>query len=330
MADDPLFAAEEWLAEGHGVALATVISTWGSAPRPAGSQMAVRGDGAFAGSVSAGCVESAVIEAARLALVDRKLKRLSFGVADSIAWSVGLTCGGRIEILVEPLVSQTARDSLLTLNNRRRCELPTVRAVQFQTGNCCVIDPHEEDGPFAALAAEAARTDRSGEVTVDGATWMLVVANPAVDLVVIGAVHIAQALARIATPLGYRIRVIDPRPSFATEDRFPGVALTQDYPDEALARSPLHQRSALVALAHDPKIDDPALIAALESPAFYVGALGSKKNQGARRERLKVHGFSESDLARLHGPVGLPIGSKTPEEIAVSIVADIIATMHKA
>ncbi len=330
MADDPLFAAEEWLAEGRGVALATVISTWGSAPRPAGSQMAVRDDGAFAGSVSAGCVEGAVIEAARAALIDGKLKRLSFGVADSTAWSVGLTCGGKIEILVEPLISQTARETLLTLNARRRCEQPAVRAVQLQTGTCRVIDPYMDEGPVAVLAADAARTDRSGEVIVDGVPWLLGVANPAVDLVIIGAVHIAQALVRIAVPLGYRIRVIDPRSSFATADRFPGIALFCDYPDEALARSPLHRRSALVALAHDPKIDDPALIAALQSPAFYVGALGSKKTQGARHERLKAHGFGESDLARLHGPVGLPIGSRTPEEIAVSIVADIIATMHKA
>ncbi len=330
MADDPLFAAEEWLAQGRGVALATVLSTWGSAPRPAGSQMAVCSDGAFAGSVSAGCVEGAVLEAAHAALSDGKLKRLSFGVADSTAWAVGLTCGGKIEILVEPLVSQTARDTIVTLNGMRRSERPAVRAVQLQTGACCTIDPHVEDGLLAAISAKAARSDRSGEVTVDNAPWLLVVANPPVDLVVIGAVHIAQALVRIAAPLGYRIRVIDPRPSFATVDRFPGIALFHDYPDEALARAPLHQRSALVALAHDPKIDDPALIAALGSPAFYVGALGSMKNQAARRERLMAQGFGDSDLARLHGPVGLSIGSKTPEEIAVSIIADIIATIHKA
>lgn len=327
---DPLFDAEQWLAEGRSVALATVISTWGSAPRQPGSQMAVRDDGAFTGSVSAGCVEGAVIEAGRASLVDGNLKRLAYGVEDATAWSAGLTCGGRIEILVEPLIAKAARETVATLNAMRRRDQPAVRATNLDTGACRIIDPHQGDGPLAAYAKDAARRDRCGEVVCDGTSWFLTVVNPPIDLVVIGAVHIAQALARIAVPLGYALRVIDPRGAFATEQRFPGVRLSHAYADEALARAPLHSRSAVVALAHDGKIDDPGLIAAFRSPAFYIGALGSQKTQAARRERLKAAGFSDADLARLHGPVGLPIGSKTPEEIAVSIIADIIATLHGA
>jgi xanthine dehydrogenase accessory factor len=328
MTPDPLFDAERWLAEGRGVALATVLSTWGSAPRQPGSQMAIRDDGAFTGSVSAGCVEGAVVEAALAALADGTLKRLHYGVEDATAWAAGLTCGGRIEILVEPLVGTAARTSVAAVNASRRRKVPVVCGTDLVTGDCRVIDPQDDDGPLTAEARTAARTDRSREVLCEGVVWFLAVANPPVGLVLVGAVHIAQALARIAVPLGYAVRIIDPRQGFASEEHFPGLSLSHDYPDEALARSPLTSRSAIVALAHDPKIDDPALIAALQSPAFYIGALGSQKTQSARRERLKAAGFG--DLARLHGPVGLAIGSQMPEEIAVSIVAEIIATLHGA
>jgi xanthine dehydrogenase accessory factor len=330
MDTDPLFAAEEWLAQGRGVTLVTVMSTWGSAPRRAGSQMAVREDGAFAGSVSAGCIEGAVIEAALAALAESRLKRLAYGVADESAWAAGLTCGGQIELLVEPLPGETARESVAAWNALRRAGRAAVRAVDLASGTCRVIDPEQETDALTVCAKEAARHDRSGEISCEGKAWFLTVANPPVDLVIIGAVHIAQALVRIAAPLGYQVRLIDPRAGFATAERFPGLPLDHGYPDDVLARSPLHGRSAVVVLAHDAKIDDPALIAALKSPAFYIGALGSQKTQTARRERLKTAGFTESDLLRLHGPVGLPIGSKTPEEIAVSIVADIINTLHQA
>lgn len=328
MAPDPLFDAERWLTEGRRVALATVLSTWGSAPRQPGSQMAIRDDGVFTGSVSAGCVEGAVVDAALTALADGERKRLAYGVENATAWAAGLTCGGRIDILVEPLTTDAARASVTALNACRRRHRPAVRGTNLVTGDCCVIDPQEDETALGADARNAARLDRSGEVACEGTPWLLVVANPPVDLVLVGAVHIAQALVRFAVPLGYSLRVIDPRQGFASAARFPGLPLSHDYPDDALARSPLSARSAVVALAHDPKIDDPALIAALRSPAFYVGALGSQKTQSARRERLAAAGFGPGDLARLHGPVGLSIGSKTPEEIAVSIVAEIIATLH--
>jgi xanthine dehydrogenase accessory factor len=324
---DAAEAAERWLNDGRGVTLVTVMSTWGSAPRLPGSQMAVRDDGAFAGSVSAGCIEGAVIEAA---LTAKTCQRLAYGIADETAWSAGLTCGGRIELLVEPLAGGAARETVAAWNALRRRGRTAVRAVELTSGACRIIDIDEETDALAACARDAALRDRSGEISCDDQTWFLTVANPPIDLVIVGAVHIAQVLVRMAGPLGYRIRIIDPRPAFATAERFPGVLLTHAYPDDAIAQVPLHARSAVVVLAHDPKIDDPALIAALNSAAFYIGALGSQKTQAARRERLKAEGFGDDDLARLHGPVGLPIGSKTPEEIAVSIIADIIKTQHRA
>lgn len=328
-ATDALEEAERWLAQGHGVALGTVISTWGSAPRQAGSQIAVRDDGAFVGSVSGGCVEATVIEAARAAMRGSEVRRLEFGIQDEQAWSVGLACGGRIEIYVEPFITPQARATLRALNEARRRELPIVRAIDIGSGEDRLIDPAHGTSALDNAAADAVRADRSQRVDIDGRSWFLCVYNPCVDLVIIGAVHVAQALTRIAALVGYRVRVIDPRAAFATPERFPGVALSHEYPDDALRRAPLAGRSALVTLSHDPKIDDPALAVALASPAFYIGALGSKKTQAARLERLKGLGFSDEKLGRIHGPAGLAIGAKTPEEIALSIVAQLTEALHK-
>lgn len=326
---DALSTAERWLSDGRSVALGTVINTWGSAPRQTGSQIVVRDDGAFVGSVSGGCVEGAVIEAAQAALRDGKPRRLEFGVQDEQAWSVGLACGGRIEIYVEPIITPGARATLLAVNEVRRREHPIVRAIDLSNGEDRLADPVRRNTSLDAAAAVAVRADRSQHIDVEGRSWFLCVYNPIVDLVIVGAVHVAQALTKMAALVGYHVRVIDPRASFATIERFPGVALSHDYPDEVLLRAPLGPRSALVTLSHDPKIDDPALAVALASPAFYVGALGSQKTQAARLERLKARGFSDEKLARIHGPVGLAIGAKTPEEIALSITAELTKSLRK-
>lgn len=326
---DVLNTAEHWLNADRGVALGTVISTWGSAPRQTGSQIAVRDDGAFVGSVSGGCVEAAVMEAAQAALRDGKPRRLAFGVQDEEAWSVGLACGGRIEIYVEPVTTEKARETLRFLNEARRRAHPMVRAIAMDQDEDRLIDSTHRTTALELAAAEALRTDRSQQVDIDGRTWFLCVYNPAVDLVIVGAVHVAQALTKMAALVGYRARVIDPRAAFATVERFPGVALSHAYPDDALRQAPLSPRSALVTLSHDPKIDDPALAVALDSPAFYIGALGSKKTQAARLERLKARSFSDEKLARIHGPVGLAIGAKSPEEIALSIVAQMTEILRK-
>jgi xanthine dehydrogenase accessory factor len=208
---------------------------------------------------------------------------------------------------------------------------PLVRALRVQDGVLAaerLIDPSTDQSALGRAAAAAARTDKSGETEVEGLTWFLEVHNPPLELVLVGAVHIAQPLARMAAEALYRVRIIDPRPAFASEARFPGVILAHDFPDEALAKKPLGPRSALVVLAHDPKIDDPGLIAALHSPAFYVGALGSKRTHAARLERLTALGFTADALSRIKGPVGLAIGARTPGEIAISILAQMTETLR--
>lgn len=203
-----------------------------------------------------------------------------------------------------------------------------VRALDPQNGDERLIDPWSDQSPLGLAARAAARRDVSGEAEVEGRTWFLEVHNPPLDLVLVGAVHIAQPLAAMARLAGYLVRVIDPRAAFATEARFPGIELIHDWPDQALTKNPLGPRSALVVLAHDPKIDDPALEAALGSEAFYIAALGSKKNHAARLERLQAKGFAPEKLARIRGPAGLAIGARSPAEIALSILAQMTETLR--
>ena len=205
---------------------------------------------------------------------------------------------------------------------------PWVRALDRTGREERLIDPSSDDSPLGEAARAAARADASGEAEIEGRTWFLEVHNPPLELVLVGAVHIAQPLAAMAAMSGYAVRVIDPRTAFATKARFPDVKLSHDWPDQALVKEPLGTRSALVVLAHDPKIDDPALEAALNSDAFYVGALGSKKTHAARLERLESRGFSKEQLTRIHGPVGLAIGARSPSEIALSILAQMTQTLR--
>ena len=221
------------------------------------------------------------------------------------------------------------RETLASLNEARRAGRAIVRATDLKTGDEIVLDPTSDVTPLGTVAALAARADQSTTIELDGRSWFLAVYNPPLDLVIVGAVHIAQPLARMAALAGYGVRVIDPRTSFATPERFPDVQLSHDWPDDALAKSPLGPRSALVALTHDPKVDDPALTMALHSDCFYIGALGSKKTHAARLARLEQNGFSTEQLARICGPAGLAIGAKSPAEIAVSILAQMTATLRQ-
>lgn len=222
------------------------------------------------------------------------------------------------------------RETLRELNAARREGRAIVRAVDLGTGEDRLVDPATDASALGVASANAARTDQSGSVELDGRIWFLSVFNPPLDLAIVGAVHIAQPLARMAALASYRVRVIDPRAAFATPERFSDVALIRDWPDDALARAPLGARSALVALTHDPKMDDPALIAALRSKSFYIGALGSKKNQASRLLRLREQGFDDNDLSRIHGPVGLAIGARSPAEIAISILAEMTQILRGA
>jgi xanthine dehydrogenase accessory factor len=220
------------------------------------------------------------------------------------------------------------REILQALNAAKRSGRPIVRAADLETGEEKLIDPAAETTALGIAAANAARADQSGFAEIDGRSWFLSVHNPPLDLVVVGAAHIAQPLTHMALFAHYGVRVIDPRTSFATPARFPNVVISHDWPDEALAKSPLSARSALVALTHDPKIDDPALTAALRSHCFYIGALGSKKTHAHRLERLRQNGFDDPTLARIRGPIGLAIGARSPAEIAISILAEMTQVLR--
>lgn len=320
--------AADWLKAGHAVALGTVIRTSGSAPRRAGSHIAIRDDGAFAGSVSAGCVEGAVIEQALAVLKEGRNRRLRFGVAADHSFTVGLTCGGEMEILLEP-IADAQRAILEALQAGRREGRVLVRALDLETGEQRLIDPAKDTCPLGRAAAGVVEAGVNDTVTVAGRDWFLAAYNHEWELVIVGAVHIAQALAAVAGPAGYRVRVIDPRTAYATQERFTGVRLVRDWPDEALAAEPLRARSALLALAHDPKLDDAALAAALRSPAGYIGALGSTRSHARRMARLAELGFTPRQLARIHGPVGLAIGASAPAEIAIAILAELIQLQRK-
>lgn len=215
------------------------------------------------------------------------------------------------------------RRTLEALREARLAGRPVVRALDLSSGEERLLDPGCKDSPLEGAAADASRADRSSMVEVERRSWFLEVHNPPLDLKIVGAVHIAQPLARIAALAGYQVSIIDPRSSFATADRFPEVELLHEWPDDALAKSPPGARSALVALTHDPKLDDPALAAALRTNCFYIGALGSKKTHAVRLVRLGKLGFTDEELSRIHGPIGLAIQARTPAEIAISILAEM-------
>ncbi len=305
-ADRVVDAARAWLAAGHGVALATVIETWGSAPRRVGSQLAVRDDGLFEGSVSGGCVEGDVITEAIDLIAGGGAKRLDYGVADATAWEVGLACGGRIAVFVQAVRDDRFPPALLDRLAAARTEGESVTlATDFATGATT------ETVPGSPVQADSGDFVHSYP--------------PPQRLAVIGAVHIAQTLVPMARLIGYAPLVIDPRGLFAHDARFEGIERDDAWPDEALARWRPNAASAVVALTHDPKLDDVALAAALRSKAFYIAALGSRKNHAARRERLAAMGFSAGDLDRVHGPAGLDLGAANPAEIALSIAAQMTA-----
>jgi xanthine dehydrogenase accessory factor len=322
---DVLQRALAWLDAGRGVALATVLSTWGSSPRPAGSLLAVNDRLELAGSVSGGCVEAEVVEAAAAVLRDGGLRRLRFGVPDGRAWEVGLACGGTVEIGVHRADRAIVARVLEAAAARR----PAVVATDLGTAASEVLDPFAAaDHPLAAAARDAAARDTSRLGEGEAGPVFLGVFNPPVRVLVVGAVHVAQALVPMVQLAGHAPVVVDPRAAFATEARFPGVRLVRAWPDEALAQEGLDARTAVVTLTHDPKLDDPALAAALRSAAFYVGALGSRKTHAARRERLRAEGLDDAALDRIRAPIGLPIGAVSPGEVAAAIVAEIVAALR--
>ncbi|MFN3972320.1 MAG: XdhC family protein [Gemmobacter sp.] len=318
--------ALDWHASGRGAALATVVETWGSAPRPVGSQLVVSGAGEMMGSVSGGCVEGAVVAEAMDALQDGRSRMLSFGVTDDTAFAVGLACGGTIRVLVDPVLPGQGMpaDLLAALVAARAARRPVALVADVATGARRLAEGPGD--PLAPRIAERMRADRSG-LEQDGS--FIAIHNPPLRMLVIGAVHIAQPLVAMARLCGYDPALIDPRGAFGSADRFPGERIVEDWPDEAVTALAPDARTAIVTLTHDPKLDDPAILAALASPAFYIGCLGSPRTHAKRLDRLRAAGMDEAALARLNAPVGLDIGAKSPAEIAVSIMAQITQRMRQ-
>ncbi|WP_025312582.1 XdhC family protein [Roseicyclus elongatus] len=311
--------ALEWHRAGKGAVLATVVETWGSAPRPVGSQLVISGDGEMEGSVSGGCVEGAVVVEAMEAVGDDSGQMLEFGVSDDQAFAVGLACGGRIRVWLEPVGGALPVDLLQDLVAARAARCPVAYVVDTARGTRRL--------DAADAWPDRFRMDRSG-MEDDGATFIHI-HNPPLRMVVVGAVHIAQALLPMARLAGYDPVLVDPRPAFGAAARFPGETIVEDWPDEALDALGLDPRVAVVTLTHDPKLDDPAIERALRSDVFYLGCLGSTRTHAKRVARLTEAGFAEDAIARIHAPVGLDIGARGPAEIAVSILAEVTQRLRQ-
>ncbi|MBB5703949.1 xanthine dehydrogenase accessory factor [Ochrobactrum daejeonense] len=322
---DTLLVAEQWLREGRQTALATVIETWGSAPRRIGSQMIIDAQGVFLGSVSGGCVETEVITAAADVIATGEPKLLEFGVADETAWRVGLSCGGRIRVSVEC----PDKELLYRLNQERSARRTALVISDLNQGHQRLIRENDDvEDDLRDEATTALRNGVSRILEVGEKTYFLNVFRPKPRLVIIGAVHISQALAPMAHMVGYDVEIIDPRTAFASPERFPASRIYPDWPQDILTKRPLDRHTALAALTHDPRIDDWALAAALEAGCFYVGALGSRKTHAQRLQRLAALGTKQPDLDRIAAPIGLNIGAATPSEIAVAVLAEIIRSFR--
>lgn len=325
-----------WLAAGERVAIATVVRVIGSAPRPAGATLIACAGARIAGSVSNGCVEAAVYEEAMAVLEDGRPRVVNYGISDELAFTVGLSCGGAIDVLVEP-VGAFHRAALDAIGNDRPVVL--VRAIDpaDRAGTVAILHDDRAEGwptelralEAPALSASVAGAPRLVQAPLAdgraGTFFLDAIAAPRL-LLIIGATHVAQALARLAKTVGFRVVVADPRASLASDDRFPDAdEIVLAWPDEAIARIAPRASASIVLLAHDPKFDRPGLVAALRTPASYLGAIGSRRTNDERFAWLRTEGFGDTDLRRIHAPVGLDIGARTAEETALAILAEVVA-----
>ena len=335
-----LIAEYEILAGAGPVGRAVVMQVWGSAPRPTGACLLATPDGRIAGSVSGGCVETAAGEEIRSAIASGEPRRVSWGVTHERAWEMGLSCGGTIEVLIEPQV----RPEVIAAARRESGSVvaTVIGGEAAPLGGGLVLEeggarssfgglPPGLEEPVARQAAEALASLRSGTAVLEdsGAEVFLEVIPRRPRLLVFGGVHIAMALVRMAGPLGFRTIVADARDAFLTRDRFPDAdELILGWPDQVFGRTGLDSATCVCVLTHDPKFDEPALELALRSPACYVGAIGSRATQARRRDRLRAAGFTEPEIARLHAPIGLELGGREPAEIALAILAEITAVRY--
>ncbi|WOC15734.1 putative xanthine dehydrogenase subunit A [Pseudochrobactrum sp. MP213Fo] len=303
---DPLRIAVNWFEQGRKLALVTVLSVWGSAPRPAGSHLICDDQGNFAGSVSGGCIEAEVLAQAKDVIASGKTCDLSFGVSDETAWQSGLSCGGTIRILITPYdqALHTQISQIITAQ-AERYELTS--HTDLLTGAVTLITPPQ-----------------SAKITLLDENGFIQTYRPRPHILVTGAVHITQALAQMAAIAGYALTIIDPRSGFATSERFPLTDLIVQWPEDFFQAKSPDRFTAIVALSHIPHLDDPAIIAGLKNQCFYVGALGSRKTHAKRLERLAIAGMDAQSSARIHAPIGLAIAAQEPAEIATAILAQII------
>ena len=330
-----------WKDEGKSVVLATVIETWGSSPRKAGSKMASTMDGSITGSVSGGCVESAVVQAGMESLNSNRPQLLHFSVSDETAWEVGLACGGSIDIFVNPLDENIFGSLRSILTDDKLAVLATfINGDNELLGREILLDGNGEltgsignewDEKVFSIMESVLAEGVSRRITLNESTEIFIeVIMPPLTLVIVGGAHISIALSVLAKTLGYRTIVMDPRQVWGSKERFPNVdQLIQSWIPDAFEQIVITSTTAITMLSHDPKLDDPALKIALNSPAFYVGALGSKTTNAKRHERLLNDGMTERQLSRLHAPIGLDIGSQTPEEIALAIMAEVVEAYRK-
>ncbi len=305
--DDILTPLCTWLIEKKKVALATVISTWGSSPRPVGGQMAIDSNGKIIGSVSGGCIEGAVITEGINSINDGKTRVKDYGITNDMAWEVGLACGGELKVLIQPLEVEDDIVFYIVEKIKKR-ELIKIK-INCLTGSRTIDN---------SITNQISYYDKLKNEFIH-------IIDPKPRLFIVGAVHIAQSLISLARTADFEIILIDPREHFATQERFPNCNILNQWPDEALSSFILDQATHLVTLTHDPKIDDPALIYTIKKNIGYIGSLGSKKTHQKRCERLLNQGFTQNDLSKVHGPIGLDIRAKTPAEIAISIMAEIIS-----
>lgn len=301
--------ARDWLAQGHAVVLYTVLETWGSAPRPVGSLLALRDDGLIEGSVSGGCIEDHLLSTAQHADSHRSCRVLTYGVTQEESARLGLPCGGTLRLLREPVFEAGWLDELLARCSRHE---RLVRHVDIHTGT-----------------VRLAPTNGRQLLCFDGA-HLSAPFGPAWRMLLVGAGQLSRYVAQLAGGLGFEVFVCDPRSGYTHDWAAEGARFIEGMPDDAVMQIEPDAHTAVVALSHDPVLDDLTLLQALRSDAFYVGALGSRRNNKRRRERLIELGLSATEVARLHGPIGIPIGSRTPPEIALSLMAEVVAIRNGA
>src|SRR5438552_2388545 len=305
-----------WLGAGDPVAVATVISTWGSAPRPAGSRMVISQSGKIAGSVSGGCLEGEVFEQAQAILKGKPASLFHYGVSDDLAWTVGLSCGGEVDVLIEPL-TDVHRKLIGALEAERPVVLET--DVGATPGARKLLTPADTGAPKLL--------DQENPIRRDGVFLEPFPRPP--ELVIFGGSHVAIPLTRLADALGFRVTVVDARSKFADRERFPEARqVIHAWPDEVLKDLTMDGSTYVVILTHDPKFDDPTITAALRGHPRYIGAIGSKKTHRDRVARLVAAGVSPSEIARVHAPIGLDLGAQTAEETALAILAQMVAVRH--